>query len=217
MALVVTVANLKGGAGKTTVAVTLAEAASYGGPVVLLDCDPQGSALDWSQLAADSGHPFRSVVRGIPAADLQRRIRPETANYAVAVIDAPPPGALDIARAAIDVADVLVIPSPPNMADLRRVPATQAEAARHGIPAAVVFTLVRGGLADYAAARKALTDAGMRVFATWLPLSVAISRAYGHPVTGPLAGYGIALMGEIINLSKEATQHDRPDRSRQAR
>lgn len=205
MALVITVANLKGGAGKTTVAVSLAEAASYGGPVALLDCDPQGSALDWSQRAAGSGSPFRSAVRGIPAADLHRRIRPETASYAVAVIDAPPPGALDIARAAIDVADVLVIPSPPNMADLARIPATQAEAARRGIPSGVVFTMVRAGLADYIAARKALTDAGTRVFTTWLPLSVAISRAYGQPVTGPLAGYGIALMGEILNLSKEAT------------
>jgi hypothetical protein len=65
--------------------------------------------------------------------------------------------------------------------------------------------MVRAGLADYIAARKALTDAGTHVFTTWLPLSVAISRAYGQPVTGPLAGYGIALMGEILNLSKEAT------------
>ena len=217
MALVVTIANLKGGAGKTTVAAALAEAASYGGPVVLLDCDPQGSASDWADLAAGSGHPFRSAVRSVPAADLRRRIRAETDGYAVAIIDAPPPGALEIARAAIDVADILVIPSPPNMADLRRVPATQAEADRQGIPAGVVFTLVRGGLADYAEAKKALTSAGMRVFATWLPLSVAISRAYGQPVAGMLAGYGIALMGEILNLNKEAQQHDRPARSRQAR
>jgi chromosome partitioning protein len=206
MALVITVANLKGGVGKTTTACAIAEAASYGGPVVLFDCDPQGSALDWSQRASGSGNPFRSTVRGMAAPDLRRRIERETANYAVAVVDAPPPGALDIARSAIDIADILVMPCPPNFADLARIPATQAEAAKHGIPAGVVLTMVRSGLADRSAAVTVLTNAGVRVFATWLPLTVAVARAYGQPVTGTLAAYGISLMGEILNL-KEAEQH----------
>jgi chromosome partitioning protein len=206
MALVITVANLKGGVGKTTTAVALAEAASYGGPVTVLDCDPQGSALDWSERARAAGQPWRSTVRGIAAADLPRRIGQATQGAAVAVIDAPPPGALDIARGAIEAADILVMPCPPNFADLARIPATQAEAVKRGIPAYVVLTMVRAGLADRTAALSVLAEADVPVFSAWLPLTVAVARSYGQAVTGVLAAFGIALMDEILTI-KEANQH----------
>jgi chromosome partitioning protein len=206
MALVITVANLKGGVGKTTTAVAIAEAASYGGPVTLIDCDPQGSAIDWAERAAAAGQPFRSAVRGIAAADLPRRIGQATQSAAVAVIDAPPPGAIDIARGAIEVADILVMPCPPNLADIARIPATQAEAAKYRVPAYVVLTMVRAGLADRTAALSVLADRGVAVFSTWLPLAVAVARNYGQPVTGVLGAYGIALMGEILTI-KETGNH----------
>jgi len=56
MPKVIAILNQKGGAGKTTLAVHLATAfARRKRQVLLVDADPQGSALDWA--AARQGKP----------------------------------------------------------------------------------------------------------------------------------------------------------------
>lgn len=45
--MIISVLNEKGGIGKTTVAIHLAQGLAYRHPTVLLDADPQGTAWDW--------------------------------------------------------------------------------------------------------------------------------------------------------------------------
>lgn len=204
MAYVISVALLKGGVGKTTTAVALAEAASYGGRVTLIDTDPQGSALHWSEEAAASGRPLRSTVISDRDPGLPRRIGPVSLGADVVVIDAPPPGALPIAAGAIEAADFVVIPVPPQLADLARVPSTVKIARDLGKPVRAVLTMVRAGLSERDGAIAALEAAGVPVFTTELPLTVGVQRNYGMPVSGVLARFGYDLMSEIL---EEARQH----------
>jgi chromosome partitioning protein len=206
MAFVVTVALLKGGVGKTTTAVALAEAASHGGRVTLIDADPMGSAYRWSMLAAAADRPLRSTVVARSETSLARSIGPEALGADVVVIDSPPPGALRYAESAIEAADFVVMPCPPQKADLDRVDATVKMAREHGKPCSVVLTMVRAGLAERDATVATLDAWGVPVFTTELPLTVAVERNYGQPVTGPLARFGFDLMTEILRARK-GTRH----------
>ena len=209
MALVICVLNLKGGVGKTTTAVALAEAASLGARTMLVDADSMGSAYRWSQLAAQSGIALRCDVVPMPAADLPRRIRGTIGGYAAVIIDAPPPGpdALAIAAAAVETADLVVIPTPPEYAALDRVPATFKQATDHGKRALAVLTMVRAGLPERDAARDALGSWGVPVAATECPLTVTVQRNYGQAVTGLLARFGLDLLAEILDQTQEVTSN----------
>ncbi|MGH3612686.1 MAG: AAA family ATPase [Pseudonocardia sp.] len=208
MPLVIAVALLKGGVGKTTTSVALAEAASVAGPVTLVDTDPMGAALRWSVLAEEAGKPLHAAVIGYPHADLARRLGPLTRDSAVVIIDAPPPGAVKIATAAIATAAIVVMPTPARMADLDRVQATLAIARENGRRAFATLTFARNVETDERrtnaeiAARAALTSWGVEVLDTALPTRVTVSNNYGTRPRGALARYGEELLDEI---TKRAT------------
>jgi chromosome partitioning protein len=64
-AMIVALLNQKGGVGKTTLATHIAgELAMRGQHVVLLDADPQGSSLDWTQRRSQQGLPRLFSARG---------------------------------------------------------------------------------------------------------------------------------------------------------
>lgn len=103
---VIAISNLKGGSGKTVLAVHLA----YILQATLLDLDPQGDGNDW---AMRSGLVRSHHVHG--EKELQKLLATITGPI---VLDTPPGEGINL-RAALVLSDVVVIPLKPGSSDLR--------------------------------------------------------------------------------------------------
>jgi chromosome partitioning protein len=115
--MIVALLNQKGGVGKTTLALHLAGCwAGKGSRVLVVDADPQGSALDWSEQRSREGLPALFNTVGL-AGDMLHRELPEIArDYTHVIIDGPPRVA-GIARSALIAADLVLIPATPSPFD----------------------------------------------------------------------------------------------------
>ncbi len=188
-------ANLKPGTGKTTSAVWLAHVfAQAGNTVLLVDADPSGSALEWSDLAAmypglppQAAFPFRIVA--LPSRELHRRLPDIAQADDVVIIDTPQledhPG---IARSALRYADEILIPCAPSPIEINRTTPvrdeiTEVEAARDG-PArsAVLLNRCIARANSTRDAREALDGLGYDVLTTAVPRLEIYAQSFGAPI-----------------------------------
>ncbi len=115
--MIVALLNQKGGVGKTTLALHLAgEWARRGQRVTVIDADPQGSALDWSQQRARERLPRLFGVVGL-ARDTLHREAPELARDADHIVIDGPPRVAGLMRSALLAADLVLIPVQPSPFD----------------------------------------------------------------------------------------------------
>ncbi|ALV26165.1 MULTISPECIES: ParA family partition ATPase [Hyphomicrobiales] len=180
--MIVAFLNQKGGVGKTTLALHLAgEMASRGSRVTLIDADPQGSALDWSQQRAREGLPRLFGVVGL-ARDTLHREAPEIAGGVDHVVIDGPPRVAGLMRSALLAADLVLIPVQPSPLDgwaSAEMLALLAEARIYQPQLAARFVLNRCGARTVIARETAetLADHDPPVLATTIGQRVVFANA----------------------------------------
>ena len=118
MAVVITVAQQKGGTGKTTLTANIASAFAPSRRVALLDIDPQKSLGRWhslrlKRLEQAAALAFSDISGWRLPAELDRLRR----DHDVVVIDSPPQLDTD-ARVAVRAADIVLVPIQPSLPDV---------------------------------------------------------------------------------------------------
>jgi len=139
-ARIITIAQQKGGAGKTTLAAHLAVAwARRGNTVGLVDIDPQRSLASWHgwrKTHHPDGAPLHlSDVAGWRLGTELDRLR---SRFDIIIVDTPPHAETE-ARAAVRAADMLLLPVQPSPMDLWATAPTVTMAERENTPALVVM------------------------------------------------------------------------------
>jgi chromosome partitioning protein len=118
MAVVITIAQQKGGTGKTTLAANIAAAFAPTRRVALLDIDPQNSLGRWHSLRRArreqaASLTFSDIAGWRLAGELERLKR----DHDMVLIDSPPQLDTD-ARVAVRAADLVLVPIQPSLPDV---------------------------------------------------------------------------------------------------
>ncbi len=116
---IITIAQQKGGSGKTTLAAHLAVAFSRldGKRVALLDTDPQGSLGRWFMARSERQVAPDLAFRTASAWGARYEAQGLAKDHDVVIVDTPPKMGID-GRPAIDAAHLVVIPVSPSPVDL---------------------------------------------------------------------------------------------------
>jgi len=115
--MIIGMLNQKGGVGKTTLSVSIAHELARRNPledVLLVDADPQQSALTWSEVR-ENKLPF--AVIGLAKKSLHRDLPAIGKNYKHIIIDGSP-RVTELARSCIMASDIVAIPCTPSPYDI---------------------------------------------------------------------------------------------------
>ena len=111
--LKIAVANLKGGCGKSTLALNLASGLEKRGKTILLDVDPQGTLEHWLKETFEGMPDVKNASKNV-----KKIISDSEKNYDFVVADCPPSlesGHTQEVLKEVDLLLIPVLPSPPDL------------------------------------------------------------------------------------------------------
>lgn len=179
----ISIVSQKGGAGKTTLAIHLAVAASLAGMnTAVIDLDPQASSAKWADRRAERRQAELPAVISAHSSRLPQVLETARAEGGeLAIIDTAPHSdnaALEAAR----MADFVLIPCRPSILDLEAIANSLDIAKLAHKPAAVILNAVAPSGSEADEAEEAITQLGGEACPIRLVSRVAYARAivYGQ-------------------------------------
>jgi chromosome partitioning protein len=220
--LIIGVVGKKGGSGKTTVAVNLAGVlAEIFTEVLVIDSDPQGTALTWRAAAGDTGFPVQVI--GLPQAVIHQEAPKFAQKYDAIVIDSPS-GYQDeqIQRSVMLASSLVVIPVQPSAVDIWSARDTaalvvQAKLYNPDLKAHLLVSRAQPRTRLSQEAREALEGLSLPVFRSVISQRIGLAEAplYGklilHYANNPAAAEFRSLAREILEVLRHGKEV--PERS----
>ncbi len=202
---VITVAQQKGGSGKTTLTVNLAvELAALGHKVALIDTDPQGSLGRWFMARCELMADPRMEFSTSSAWGVNYEAGKLAGAYDFVLVDTPPKADSDL-RPALRKADLVLVPVATSHVDLWATESVLDLARRADTPAMLVLNRTRVGtrLGVEIAEEAAKIDAGLAEtnLANRILYAETLGRGQGvqdAAPKGPAAAEVAALTQEIL-------------------
>lgn len=149
---------------------------------LIVDADPQGSILSWSE---EAGEQFPAAVVQWATRDLAKRVREVAGDYTHIVIDTGRSAGEDdpILRQALTVADHLVVPFAPSLMDVRELgrvlQMVDDLAVVHPVGTHLLLTKVRAGTASARDARAGLAQQGLPLLDAQVSLKESYANVWG--------------------------------------
>lgn len=210
--LVVSLTGQKGGAGKSTVATSLAwQATTLGQRVLLVDADPQATSRTWADVGQEAGLELPTVVAMGATMHRPEQLPRVAQGFDLVVIDCPP-RAGDVQRSALMASTLTLLPCGPSAADAWALASSlelvrEAQTLRPELLAAVLLTRQQPRTAVGQSARQVLSGAGLPLLASELGYRVAYQEALAaglgvtsYAPSSEAAAEVRALFDEVIHL-----------------
>jgi chromosome partitioning protein len=183
----ITFANPKGGSGKTTSAMLLAEQIHHaGGRVAILDCDPNRNIMQWADQRSEQGRTVPYVLRSATEADFLDAVEGFEGKADYLIIDLEGT-ASTLVTYAISRSDLVLIPFEPTPMEARQaaravqlIRNTGRAMGNRTIPHALLLTRVNAAFqtSDEKDVRKEMEGASMPVLTTAIVRRAAYTRLF---------------------------------------
>jgi chromosome partitioning protein len=200
---VITLAQQKGGSGKTTLAANLAVAwAQAGQRVALVDTDPQGSLGRWflarrERMGAPGMELSTASAWGVSYECEKLRRAAD-----IVIVDTPPKADADL-RPALREADLVLVPVATSHVDLWATEGVLDLCRREGRPALIVLTRAKAGTRLAGEVERVAAGLAGGVAAARLANRVVYAEALGEGLSASEAARGGPAAAEVAQLAAE--------------